>query len=84
MLTRVQKLGNSQPVTNTHRKIPFRVALPKETAVTGFVMVEPSPRRRPIFVAAHGEGRPAAAELSCWRSDLPRHLRDSGRRGGME
>ena len=28
------------PVTNTHRKIPFHVALPEETSVTGFVMVE--------------------------------------------
>ena len=28
------------PVTNTHRRIPFHVALPKEASVTGFVMVE--------------------------------------------
>ncbi len=28
------------PITNTHRKIPFHVALPKETSVTGFVMAE--------------------------------------------
>lgn len=28
------------PVTNTPRKIPFHVALPKEASVTGFVMVE--------------------------------------------
>ncbi len=28
------------PVTNTDRKISFHVALPEETSVTGFVMVE--------------------------------------------
>ena len=28
------------PVTNTRRRIPFHVALPEETSVTGFVMVE--------------------------------------------
>ena len=28
------------PITNTNRNIPFHVALPKESSVTGFVMVE--------------------------------------------
>jgi mRNA interferase MazF len=28
------------PITNTNRGIPFQVALPKATSVTGFVMVE--------------------------------------------
>ena len=28
------------PITNTRRNIPFHVALPEETSVTGFVMVE--------------------------------------------
>ncbi len=28
------------PITSTSRSIPFHVALPKETSVTGFVMVE--------------------------------------------
>lgn len=28
------------PITNTKRAIPFHVALPKESTVTGFVMVE--------------------------------------------
>ena len=28
------------PVTNTQRNIPFHVALPEESSVTGFVMVE--------------------------------------------
>lgn len=28
------------PITNTHRGIPFHVALPEETSVTGYVMVE--------------------------------------------
>jgi mRNA interferase MazF len=28
------------PITNTKRNIPFHVALPPESAVTGFVMVE--------------------------------------------
>ena len=28
------------PITNTQRNFPFHVALPKESSVTGFVMVE--------------------------------------------
>jgi mRNA interferase MazF len=28
------------PITNTRRNFPFHVALPKESSVTGFVMVE--------------------------------------------
>jgi mRNA interferase MazF len=28
------------PITNTKRKIPFHVALPQESTVTGYVMVE--------------------------------------------
>jgi len=28
------------PITNTKRNVPFHVALPKESAVTGFIMVE--------------------------------------------
>lgn len=28
------------PITNTKRDIPFHVALPQESTVTGFVMVE--------------------------------------------
>jgi mRNA interferase MazF len=28
------------PTTNTRRNLPFHVALPQETSVTGFVMVE--------------------------------------------
>ncbi len=28
------------PITNTQRNIPFHVALPEESSVTGFVMVE--------------------------------------------
>jgi len=28
------------PITNTHRGIPFHVAIPEETGVTGYAMVE--------------------------------------------
>jgi mRNA interferase MazF len=28
------------PITNTQRNIPFHIALPEESSVTGFVMVE--------------------------------------------
>jgi mRNA interferase MazF len=28
------------PITNTNRKVPFHVAVPNDTSITGFVMVE--------------------------------------------
>ena len=28
------------PLTNTHRKVPFHVAVPAESSLTGYVMVE--------------------------------------------